>query len=347
MRVLVTGGAGFIGSHVVELLVQRGDDVVVLDCLDPHSHPSPPEHLPEGAEYRWLDLQDPDACLSAVERVDAVCHLAAKVGASGGFSDLRSFVGQNDVGTATLLWALHRHRFHGRIVLGSSMEIYGEGTYLCPNHGPVRPGTRRLDDLERGMFDPRCPVCLGPVSPVSVDEDSRPEPRSVYAATKLHQEHLGRCYAEEHEGATVTALRYHNVYGPRMPSDTAYEGVASIFRRQIEQGRRPQVYEDGGQRRDFVHVRDVARGTVLALTVEEPHDGALNVATGRPCTLLELATALCVARDSMLWPEVVGTYRPSDVRHIVANPERAANVLGFRAEIGLGEGLADFVRAGV
>jgi len=347
MRILVTGGAGFIGSHVVERLLDRGDDVVVIDCLDPASHPSDPEHLHPGATYLWRDLQDPDACTEAVEGVEAVCHLAAKIGPLGGFEELRGFVGQNGVGTATLLWALHRAHFTGRMVLGSSMEIYGEGAYLCPSHGDVRPGSRRPGALEAGRFEPTCPRCSGDLTPIPLDEDARPEPRTVYASTKLHQEHLARCYAREHPGATVTALRYHNVYGPWMPAETAYEGVASIFRRQIETGRRPRVFEDGGQRRDFVHVRDVARATVLALTAPQPFDGPLNVATGRPCTLLELATALCVARDSRLWPEVVGAYREHDVRHITASPARAAEAIGFRAEVSLAEGVLDFVRTGV
>lgn len=343
MRVLVTGGAGFIGAHVVEQLLDLGADVVVVDCLDPGSHTGPPDRH-EGAEYRWQDLQDPEACVAAVAGVDAVCHLAAKVGPADVFGEVRSFVGHNDVATATLLWALHVTGFAGRMVLGSSMEVYGEGAYRCEAHGDVRPGPRRPGDLAAGRFDPRCPRCSGPVTPVSLDEDARPEPRTVYASTKLHQEHLARCYATDHPGTVMTALRYHNVYGPGMPSDTAYEGVASIFRRQIEAGRRPQVFEDGGQRRDFVHVRDVARATVLALTHAVGYDGALNVATGRPCTLLELATALCVARDSRLWPEVVGAYRPTDIRHLTADPSRAAAALGFRAEIPLADGLGQFAR---
>lgn len=343
MRVLVTGGAGFIGSHVVEQLLERGADVVVLDRADPATRPSAVD-LSTDAEYRWRDLQDPDACLDAVRGVDAVCHLAAKVGPAGVFADVRSFVGHNDAGTATLLWALHHHDFRGRVVLGSSMEVYGEGAYVCPEHGEVRPGPRSTAELAAGRFEPPCPQCGRAVVSTSLDEDARPEPRTVYASTKLHQEHLARCYANDHPGTVVTALRYHNVYGPGMPSDTAYEGVASIFRRQIEQGTRPQVFEDGAQRRDFVHVRDVARATVLALTHPTGYDGALNVSTGRPCTLLELATALCVARDSRLWPEVVGAFRPNDVRHLTANPARAAAALGFRAEVGLPDGVAQFAR---
>lgn len=343
MRVLVTGGLGFIGSHVVEQLLERGDEVVVVDAVDSTSS-FLATVVHRDAEYRRRDVQDPDACMDAVRGVDAVCHLAAKVGPAGAFSDVRSFVGHNDVGTATLLWALHHSGFAGRVVLGSSMEVYGEGAYVCSEHGEVRPGPRSVSELAAGRFEPPCPRCGQSVVPTAIDEDARPEPRTVYASTKLHQEHLVRCYANEHPGTVVTSLRYHNVYGPGMPADTAYEGVASIFRRQIESGQRPQVFEDGAQRRDFVHVRDVARATVLALTHPTGCGGAVNVSSGRPCTLLELATALCVAGDSRLWPEVVGVYRANDVRHITANPARAAGELGFRAEISLPEGVAQFGR---
>jgi dTDP-L-rhamnose 4-epimerase len=250
------------------------------------------------------------------------------VGLGLDFGDVRRYVDDNDGGTAAGLWALHELGFRGRLVLASSMVVYGEGRYRCERHGDVRPGPRTEQDLDAGRFDPPCPTCGAPVTWAPIDEDARLDPRNVYAATKLHQEHLCAAFGREH-AVPVTSLRYHNVYGPRMPRDTPYAGVASIFRSAIERGEPPTVLEDGRQTRDFVHVRDVARANVAALTAPEPVVGALNVASGRPRTVLDLAEAL--AAGTGLEPNVVGGGRLGDVRHIVASPDRAEERLGFRA----------------
>jgi dTDP-L-rhamnose 4-epimerase len=341
-RIVVTGGAGFIGSHVVDLLVDRGHEVVVLDSLVAHDGRRPPWAHPE-AELVPGDVRDPDAWRRAARGAHAVCHLAARVGLGVDFADVGAYVADNDVGTAAGLWALHDLRFRGRIVLGSSMVVYGEGRYVCPAHGDVRPGARMRADLDAGRFDPPCPACGAPLAWASVDEAAPVDPRNVYAATKLHQEHLCAAFGREHDVA-VTALRFHNVYGPRMPRDTPYAGVAAIFRSAVARGEAPTVLEDGAQTRDFVHVRDVARAVVAALTVERAVPGPVNVASGRPRTVLDLAHALCTGTD--LVPAVVGGGRLGDVRHIVASPERAAKTLGFRAAEPFRPGAADDARPG-
>jgi dTDP-L-rhamnose 4-epimerase len=340
MRVVVTGGAGFIGSHIVELLTAHGHDVIVLDSLDPTAHRRPPTMVREGVEYRWADVTDSRAWLDALDGADAVCHQAAKVGLGVDFSDVCNYVHANDLGTAAGLWALHHVGFTGRLVLASSMVVYGEGTYTCHRHGPIRPGPRRRDDLARGQFEPPCPHCGAALAPGVVPEDAPLDPRNVYAATKVHQEHLVRAFSREHAIA-ATLLRYHNVYGPGMPRDTPYAGVASIFRSALAAGRSPVVFEDGGQRRDFVHVRDVARANLLALTTTTPYDGALNVASGHPVTVLGVAQALASAHGGPS-PEVSGDYRLGDVRHIVADPSLAAAAIGFRAEFHPADGLRRF-----
>lgn len=344
MKVLVTGGAGFIGSHVVDELVAGGHDVVVVDDLDPAAHEGVPAGLNDAAEYHWADIRDPETFANGIlDGVGAVSHQAAKVGLGVDFADAAEYVSRNEGGTAVLLEALHALDFRGRFALASSMVVYGEGRYRCAAHGVVHPGPRSIADLDAGRYEPRCPTCAGVLVAECVPEDHRVDPRNVYATTKLAQEHLCSAYLREHPGASVTALRYHNVYGPRMPRDTPYAGVASIFRSAYAQGSAPEVFEDGGQTRDFVHVRDVARANVLALTNEVVADGPYNICSGAPRTILDMAAAL--RPDGAPPPRVVGGYRLGDVRHVFASPDRASCQLGFTAEIPFEAGLAEFATA--
>ena len=345
MRILVTGGAGFIGSHLVDLLVAEGDEVLVADSLHPGAHAAEPDYLNPDAEYRIADLRDPDVAAAAVAGADAVCHEAAMVGLGVDFADAPAYVAHNDLATAVLLGALHDTGFSGRLVLGSSMVVYGEGRYRCHQHGVVTPGPRAGAALAAGRFESECPMCARPLRPEPVPEGAATDPRNVYAATKLHQEHLCVLFGREHDVA-VTRLRYHNVYGARMPRDTPYAGVASIFRSALQRGEAPLVFEDGNQRRDFVHVSDVARANLLALTCERPVTGAVNVASGTPRTVLEMATALTRAFGSGApGPEVVGRYRMGDVRHVFASTARARDHLSFEPEVAFDRGMAEFAGA--
>jgi dTDP-L-rhamnose 4-epimerase len=346
MRVLVTGGAGFIGSHVVDELVAGGYDVRVLDALLPAAHGGPPQWCNPDAEYVWGDVTDAETVERAVRGIDAVSHQAAMVGLGVDFDDVTDYVHHNDGGTAVLLRALHRCAFAGRIALASSMVVYGEGRYRCPVHAVVAPEPRRAVDLDAGRYEPICPRCGSALAPFSVTEAAPVDPRNVYAATKLQQETLCRAFAREHPGVTVTALRYHNVYGPRMPRDTPYAGVASIFRSALERGDTPRVFEDGGQRRDFVHVRDAARANAAVLAAPDAYDGALNVASGEPHTVLDMAQAIATAfGPGSPRPQVVGGYRLGDVRHVFASPARAVECLGFRAEVSFTDGMREFASA--
>ncbi|MEU6349062.1 NAD-dependent epimerase/dehydratase family protein [Streptomyces sp. NPDC047072] len=330
MRVLVTGGAGFIGSHVVEALAARGHEPVGFDLR----------------EDPGADVRDPEAVGRALAGVDAVCHQAAKVGLGNGVADAAEYASHNDVGTAVLLAAMAESGVR-RLVLAGSMVVYGEGRYECPRHGVVRPGPRAVADLDAGRFEPPCPVCGAELAPGLVGEDAPVDPRNVYATTKLAQEHLAASWARCTGGSAVS-LRYHNVYGPRMPRDTPYAGVASFFRSALARGEAPRVFEDGGQRRDFVHVRDVAGANVAALEAS-PDPGVLavyNTGSGDPHTVGEMAVALAAACGGPA-PVVTGEYRLGDVRHITADSSRLRAELGWKPEVGFADGMREFATAGM
>jgi len=340
MRVLITGAAGFIGSHIAELLGRRGHETVQLDNLLPKAHGS----AASAPGVTVGDVRDGGLLDELLRGVDVVCHQAAVVGHGLDPSDAPEYTLHNDYGTAVLLAAMYRAGTR-RLVLASSMVVYGEGRYECAEHGVVRPGPRRQSDLDGGRYEPPCPECGAALSPGLVGEDAPIDPRSTYAATKAAQEFLASAWARQ-TGGDVWALRYHNVYGPKMPRDTPYAGVASLFRSALERGEPPTVLEDGNQRRDFVHVRDVALANALAIeTATSP--GTLtpaNVCSGDPHTVGDLAAELSRACGGPP-PRIQGGARPGDVRHVVADPSRARRVLGFQAEVGFEEGLTEFATA--
>lgn len=342
MRVLLTGGAGFIGSHIADLLAERGHTPVLLDALLPQAHAAgkAPEWL-DRYELVLGDVRDGDLLDRLLPQVDAVCHQAAMVGHGVDPNDAPDYASHNDVATAVLLAAMYRSG-HRDLVMASSMVVYGEGRYSCPEHGVVPPPVRRQADVDAGRYDLPCPECGRDLGGELVPEDAPLEPRSTYAATKLAQEHLAVAWARA-TGGRVWAMRYHNVYGPRMPQNTPYAGVASIFRSALERGEAPRVMEDGRQRRDFVHVTDVAAANLAAL--EQPAADArcvpVNVCSGEVRTIGDLAVRLAQAMDGPE-PQVVGGARPGDVRHVTADPARAAELLGYRARTSFDDGVAAF-----
>ncbi|WP_148615070.1 NAD-dependent epimerase/dehydratase family protein [Nocardioides rubriscoriae] len=347
MRVLLTGSAGFIGAAIGAALEQAGHEVVRVDVMLAQAHGA--STPPEGTHRLDVrDAVDDQRWAPLLAGVDAVCHQAAVVGAGVTVADLPAYAAHNDLGTAALLAAMHTAGVD-RLVLASSMVVYGEGRYTCATHSDQVPPPRAVAALEAGDFDNHCGVCGEPLAWATVDEDARLDPRSSYAASKLAQEHYAAAWVRQADAAAV-ALRYHNVYGPGMPRDTPYSGVAAMFRSSLERGERPKVYEDGAQARDFVHVADVARANVLALeaVVAGPSAAydAYNVASGHPVSILEVARLVSEGVPGAdIEPEVTGGFRLGDVRHVVASPARAAERLGFTAQVLPADGLRAFATA--
>jgi dTDP-L-rhamnose 4-epimerase len=340
--VLVTGGAGFIGSHLVDALLDGGDRVRVLDNLDPLAHPNGrPSHLNAASELIVGDLRDRATVERALAGVDRVFHLGGVVGNGESMIKARRAVDHNAGGTATLLEAVieRRDRIH-RLVAASSMVVYGEGSYRCGEHGLVHPSLRPPERLRRRQWEPRCPECAQPLDPVPTGEDAPLRPTSVYGITKRDQEELvlvlGRAY-----GLNTVALRYLNVYGPRQALANPYTGVAAIFAARVLNGRPPLVFEDGGQIRDLVHVSDVVAATSAAMEAPAAAGCSFNVATGRRVRILDLARLVAGALGSDLEPKVTGEFRAGDIRHCFADVSRARERLGFEATVTLERGLPE------
>lgn len=344
---LVTGGAGFIGSAIVEAALAKNWRVRVIDSLraDVHGPGAASAAVDPRIEFICADLRNTDALAVALFGVDVVCHQAAKVGLGVSFADAPDYVASNDLGTAVLLAAMESSAV-SRLVVASSMVVYGEGNYRDSRGILTRPQPRTVADLDAGNFDPR-----GEdgelLMPELITEDAALDPRNVYAISKLTQEYLAATWARS-TGGTAIALRYHNVYGPGMPQNTPYAGVASLFRSAIERGEAPRVFEDGGQRRDFVHVRDVASANLAAIEATanagEGELRAFNVGSGVVHTIGDLASALSRHRGGAA-PVVTGEYRLGDVRHITASSARLRSQLGWRPAITFDDGMREFATA--
>jgi dTDP-L-rhamnose 4-epimerase len=346
MKVLVTGGAGFIGSHLVDRLVDRRHEVVVLDNLDPqvHGRVSEPRHLAShvaAGAVRFLrgDVTDRGALAAAFEGAEAVVHLAAAVGVGQSMYEPHYYVHTNATGTGLLLDLIAKAPSGVRkLVVASSMSLYGEGAFHCPACGGQRAGERTAERLEAGRWEVPCAQCARDMEPRPTGEDKPAEIASVYAATKKHQEDLAVSFGRAWRIPTF-ALRFFNVFGPRQSLSNPYTGVAAIFLSRLLNGHPPLVFEDGGQARDFIDVRDIAQALLMAVESDRAGAHVLNVATGRKTTVVQVAAALSRALGIDLPPQRMNTYRAGDIRHCYGDPARAREVLGFEARYTFEEGL--------
>jgi len=347
-NVLVTGGAGFIGSHTVDALITKGYKVTVLDNLEPQVHGTgtkPPGYLTSEAIFIRGSMQDRELVKEVVLNADAVIHLAAMVGVGQSMYQVERYVDANTRGTSILLDVL-ANEDHGvkRLVVASSMSIYGEGEYRCEKcRVDVFPRLRPKKQLDEKKWEHICPDCSTPMVPVATDESKPLQPTSVYAQSKRHQEEMTLLIGETY-GVPAVALRYFNVYGSRQALSNPYTGACAIFSNRILNRKPPYIFEDGHQLRDFIHVKDVAEANVLALEKTSADQVALNVGTGKPTSILDLANTLIKLYGADLNPEILGTYRKGDIRHCFADVSKASDQLGFRAKIGLKDGLLELSR---
>ncbi len=343
MRTLVTGGAGFIGSHLVARLTKRGDEVLVLDSLEEQVHRGRPPSTPAGATTVRGNVGDVDVVDRALDGIDRIVHLAAAVGVGQSMYEIDNYVRLNTMATATFLErVINRAKRPTRLVVASSMSIYGEGLYTCDEHGPFAPGPRPQPQLAAGRWELQCPTCRREARPKPTPEQKPVIPTSVYAITKRDQEELALVLGAAYDIPTV-ALRFFNVYGPGQALSNPYTGVAAIFASRLLNGRAPIIFEDGAQSRDFIHVSDIVEGIVLALESDTAVGHAVNLGTGKRSTIDDVARALAKGLGVDVEPERLQQFRAGDIRHCYADPTRAKELLGFSASVSLDEGMANLV----
>jgi len=344
MHVLVTGGAGFIGSHFIDRLLASGHDVRVLDSLDPQVHSGWPDYLAADVERIEGDVRDRDAVKKALEGVDRLVHLAAAVGVGQSMYEIERYTSVNAIGAAVVLEeVLQRRDSIRKLVVASSMSIYGEGQYRNPRTGEtgVAPGLRPESQLASKRWEPLAEDG-GPLEPEPTAESKPLRPTSVYAVNKRDHEELflsvGAAY-----GIPTVALRFFNVYGERQALSNPYTGVAAIFSSRLLNDNRPVVFEDGRQTRDFIDVRDLVRGCALALSTDGADGSTLNLGTGRATSILDVAHTIAAGLGKEIEPEIVEQYRAGDIRHCFADTRLAEKRLGFRSEIAFEDGMRDLL----
>lgn len=346
-RVLITGGAGFIGSSIALALAKRNYEVRVLDSLSPQIHgvdgDSPTRRAVDSvAELIHADVRNKDALDAALTGVNAVIHLAAETGTGQSMYEVSRYTDVNIMGTSSLLELLSNNSRLERIIVASSRAIYGEGKYACGKDGAVYPHQRHVSDMQTGFYDPRCPRCNGPLHLVPTDEDSQLHPTSIYGITKQAQEQLWLLCGAAF-GIPAIALRYQNVYGPGQSLTNPYTGILSIFSTRFRFGGDVNIFEDGKESRDFVYIDDVVAVTIAALEAPSTVTGALNIGSGQPVDVMTIATMLKKQLGIGGNIKVTGNYRSGDIRHNYADIQRAYGLLGWKPLVKIEEGLRRFV----
>ena len=346
MRILVTGGAGFIGSFIAERLLANGHLVHILDNIETQVHPlGPPAHLPPAAKFYLGDIVERDALRRALEDIDVIVHCAAAVGIAQSLYQIHHYVNVNVTGAANLLQVLiQSNQFPKKLVILSSMTIYGEGVYRRPSAGTLlRVGTRSRYDIERFGWEPTCAETGEALEPVATPENTTPLGANIYALSKRYQEELALSIGQTYE-FPVVCLRLFNVYGPRQSLANPYTGVIAIFLSRLLGRHRPVIYEDGKQTRDFISVHDVVNAVMLAIERSEGDGQVINIGSGVPRRIGDVAqTIASLLNMEHVEPEITGQFRKGDVRHCYADIAKAQRLLGFESRVGWEEGLAEVI----
>lgn len=339
-KILVTGGCGFIGSHLVDRLIQDGYDVRVYDILEPQVHgKKKPSYLNKNAEYIYGDIRNAERLKKALKGIDIVYHYASQVGVGQSMYEIERYVSHNSFGTAVLLELLvgSRNRIK-KLVVASSMSLYGEGKYKCVSCGVVYPQLRKKEEQLRKKWEMICSVCLRKVFPIPTSEDKPLFPTSIYATTKRCQEEMCLEVGIAYKIPTV-ALRYFNVYGPRQSLNNPYTGVTAIFLSRVKNNNPPLVFEDGKQTRDFIYVSDIVEANILAMKKKEADYNIFNVGTGTPHSIFDVAQTIISITRMNLKPRIINKFRAGDIRHCYADITKIKNRLGFEPRVSFGEGI--------
>ncbi|RDI70450.1 SDR family NAD(P)-dependent oxidoreductase [Halopelagius longus] len=347
-HVLVTGGAGFIGSHIVDELIDEGYDVTVVDNLTEQVHDSEPDYLNEEADYVWGDVRDRELMTELLEEADVLNHQASAVGVGQSMYEIEKYVEVNTLATARILDIIVNEEIDlEKVVVASSMSSYGEGAYRCPEEDEVRhPPLRGEEQMKDGQWEHLCSECGAELEPIPTPESKPRESTSVYAISKKDQEELTLSVCRAYDIPAV-ALRYFNIYGSRQSLNNPYTGVCAIFSSRIKNDNPPLIFEDGEQTRDFIHVSDVARANRLAME-SEADDVAVNIGTGSPVSIREIAQTLIelYGKEDALEPEIANDFRQGDIRHCYADNDLAAEELGFEPEVDFEDGMRELVEWG-
>ncbi len=343
-HVLITGGAGFVGSHLADALLAQGHNVRIFDSLLPQVHPNGrPDYLASSVELISGDMRNLDAVARALRGVDTIVHLAAAVGVGQSMYEIANYMGANTLGTANLLQAILDTKAEIRkLVVASSMSIYGEGKYLCSQCGEVSPPPRGLEQLKAKQWETLCPTCGRQLTPLATDESKPLQCPSIYALSKKDQEEMALLFGRTY-GIPVVALRYFNIYGIRQALSNPYTGVAAIFASRLMNRRSPMIFEDGRQMRDFVSVHDVVQANLLAMERSEADGLALNIGSGSPISIADVAAELSDCLGAKLPAEITGKYRTGDIRHCFADITAARRILGYQPRYRFSDGISELV----
>ncbi|MFQ6071783.1 MAG: NAD-dependent epimerase/dehydratase family protein, partial [Methanosarcinales archaeon] len=343
MRILVTGGAGFVGSHLVDALVKNGNEVIIYDNLEPQVHQEIPEYLNNNAKFIRSDIRDQEKLLGIIKDTDIIFHLAAMVGVGQSMYQIKKYVDVNTYGTAKLLDILvNSEHSVKKLIVASSMSIYGEGKYSCEDCGVVYPSLRHEKQLKEKQWEMKCPICKKQVKPIPTDENKPLQPTSIYAITKKDQEEMCLVTGISY-GIPTVALRYFNIYGARQSLNNPYTGVCAIFSSRIKNNNPPLIFEDGLQTRDFISVHDIVESNLIAMNKSGADYEVYNVGTGKPTSILDIAETLLKLYNKDLEPEIVNKYRSGDIRHCYADISKIKK-LGYKPKVSFKNGMQELVK---